>query len=268
MIVEEQCSMVGSVYNPPFTQDGRKTLVSRKEIHPDMLMDINVHQLKRGEVRTFRRAGDEMALLLIQGDVTFRWNGQSVRAVRKDFFNERPWCLHVPKDMEIMVEASGPTELLEQATDNASSFSPCMYTPADCEDVVSGAGLYGGEAVRTVRTIFDHGTAPYSNFVCGEVLHSPGQWSSYIPHHHPQPEVYYYRFDKPQGFGAAFVGDDAFKITDGAVSAITPGKTHPQACAPGYRMYYVWMIRHLPGDPWDRTRIDAPAHIWLLSEGK
>ena len=33
--------------------------------------------------------------------------------------------------------------------------------------------------------------------------------------------------------------------------------------APGYAMCYAWGIRHLEGDPWDKTRIDDPEHAWL-----
>ena len=46
----------------------------------------------------------------------------------------------------------------------------------------------------------------------GEVVTLPGGWSSYPPHHHPQPEIYHYRFTHPQGFGHAELGDDVFKV--------------------------------------------------------
>ena len=121
-------------------------------------------------------------------------------------------------------------------------------------------------AERTVRTIFDYENAPYSNMVNGEVVNTPGCWSGYIPHNHPQPEVYTYQFDKPQGFGAAFIGDNAFKIEHNSWSEITGGYMHPQVAAPGYAMWYSWMIRHLPGDPWKKTRTDLPEHTWLLDE--
>ena len=65
--------------------------------------------------------------------------------------------------------------------------------------------------VRTVRTVFDYENAPYSNMVNGEVINHQGSWSSYTPHSHPQPEVYYYRFQREEGFGACFIGDNAYK---------------------------------------------------------
>ncbi|MCI8694935.1 MAG: 5-deoxy-glucuronate isomerase, partial [Lachnospiraceae bacterium] len=116
---------------------------------------------------------------------------------------------------------------------------------------------------RQVLTVFDYENAPYSNMVMGEVFHKPGCWSSYPPHFHPQPELYYYEFDKPQGFGVGFVGEECFRVEDQGCLAITPMHAHQQAAAPGYRMYYAWLIRHLEGDPWRKTRIVDPAHEWL-----
>jgi 5-deoxy-glucuronate isomerase len=50
-------------------------------------------------------------------------------------------------------------------------------------------------------------------------------------------------------------------------AAIPGGLAHPQAAAPGYAMHYVWVIRHLPGNPWTATRTGYPAHDWMLAEG-
>ena len=52
-------------------------------------------------------------------------------------------------------------------------------------------------------------------------------------------------------------------VHDHSFCAIPGGKVHPQVTAPGYTMYYVWMIRHFDGAPW-RDRIYAPEHEWLL----
>lgn len=70
--------------------------------------------------------------------------------------------------------------------------------------------------------------------VLGEVINDRGNWSGYLPHYHPQPEVYYFKFDRPEGFGASFIGNDVFKSIDGSFAAIADSKTHPQAVAPGF----------------------------------
>ena len=100
--------------------------------------------------------------------------------------------------------------------------------------------------------------------VLGEVLNDRGNWSGYLPHRHPQPEVYYFKFDHPEGFGASFVGDEVFKSTEGSFSAIPGGRLHPQAVAPGFQMYTCWMIRHLEGNPWLQTdRCEDERYVWM-----
>ena len=124
-------------------------------------------------------------------------------------------------------------------------------------------GELGGCIERDVRTCFDYENAPYSNMVLGEVVNLAGKWSSYPPHDHPQPEVYYYHFEKPQGFGAGWANGKVYEIHHHGLLVITEG-THSQVMAPGYPCCYVWGILHLPGNPWKKTRIDDPVHEWLL----
>jgi 5-deoxy-glucuronate isomerase len=183
---------------------------------------------------------------------------------RRSLFDENPYCLHVPANTQVQIKAVSAAEILIQKTENEKLFPAKFYRPADVQCDQFGAGMWNGTAERTVRTIFDYTNAPYSNMVNGEVINRPGRWSGYIPHTHPQPEVYTYKFDKPQGFGCSFIGEEAFKISHNSWSAIPGGDSHPQVTAPGYAMWYSWMIRHLQGDPWNKTRTDDPDHVWLL----
>ncbi len=47
---------------------------------------------------------------------------------------------------------------------------------------------------------------------------------------------------------------------------ITDNMTHPQAAAPGYAMYYLWAIRHLPQEPYLEPKDDSPSHTWMLEK--
>ena len=183
---------------------------------------------------------------------------------RDSLFDENPYCLHVPRNTKVTMKADTAAEVLIQKTDNEKDFAPKFYRPEDVQADIFGGGVWSGTATRTVRTIFDYSNAPYSNMVNGEVINSPGRWSGYAPHTHPQPEVYTYKFDRPQGFGACFIGDNAFKISHNSWSELSGGNSHPQVTAPGYAMWYSWMIRHLPNNPWNKTRIDDPDHEWLM----
>lgn len=246
-------------------QYGYNEITNLTEKAPDMLMDIGIWKMKAGKVFDFFETEKETAFLLITGTIRFRW-GQEIReASRQSFFEENPSVLHVPMQTSVQVDALCDTEVLMQRTINKKAFTPVYYRSEDCRSDIFGKNMWNDTAIRIVRTVFDYGNAPYSNMVIGEVINSPGKWSSYIPHGHVQPEVYYYRFHRPEGFGAGFIGDEVFKVQNNSALCIPGGPTHPQVAAPGYPMYYCWMIRHLDGNPWV-SRVDDPRYQWLLDK--
>lgn len=247
---------------PRIFTKGYNILTEQHGKYSGMLMDIGVYVFADGEGRTFYDTENERAFLLLGGSITLEWNGNKKEASRSSLFDEMPVCLHVPAGEKVSITAHSESEVLIQKTLNQARFDPVYYPKEAIKNVFLGADNMQGCARRILRDIFNYSNAPYSNMVLGEDIHLPGRWSSYPPHHHPQPEVYYYRFDKPQGFGVSIIGDDAAVIMDNHISAIPGGLCHPQVAAPGYAMYYVWMIRHLDGDPWT-SRIDAPEHTWL-----
>lgn len=249
---------------PKFNETGEKILTTYENEYQEMMMDIRVFRMPEGESRQFLASREEMAILLLEGNVVYQYGEQREAASRKDVFTEGSWCLHVCRNQLVTVTALSEAELLVQRTLNEGEFPARLYRPADSGWNYSSVGKFGGVAKRRVSTIFDHDIAPYSNMVLGEVLNDRGNWSGYLPHRHPQPEAYYFKFDRPEGFGASFVGDQVFKSVDGSFSAIPGGLLHPQAAAPGFQMYTCWMIRHLEGNPWLQTdRCEDEQYTWL-----
>ena len=252
--------MFGSFSSP---SHGYHPLAERAGRHSGMLMDAGYLSLGPGQAHQVGHEEDETALLLLAGEVEFQWQGRSVLARRPDSFDHEPWCLHLPRGLEATVRARAESELFLMATENPRDFPARLFTPEDCTCVEAGREALDGCAWRGIRTVFDHDNAPHSNLVLGEVMSHAGRWSSYPPHHHPQPELYFFRFDRPQGFGACFVGDQVHRTTHLSYAAIPGGLVHPQVTAPGYRMQYVWAIRHLEGRPWRKDRHTVPEHEWL-----
>ncbi len=246
---------------PEFDETGTKRLC---EESGEMKMDIAVKRLAAGERFTVCAPGRETAVLLLAGEVTFAFGGETRTGARGSVFTEKPYCVHVCGGAAVTVTAKAASRVLVQQTANDRAFETRFYAPGDCMLQEFGRDQWDGTAHRQVLTVFDYESAPYSNMVLGEVLHKPGCWSSYPPHWHPQPEVYYYEFDRPQGFGVGFVGDQPYRVQDGGCLCVTPMRAHQQVAAPGYRMYYAWLIRHLDGDPWRKTRINDPRHEWLM----
>ena len=249
---------------PEFDASGEEILSTYENEYRDMLMDVRVYRMPAGTSRTFERTGEETAVLLMSGEIEYAWEGNAQTVSRKDVFTEGPWALHVATGVKIEVKAVKDSEILVQCTKNDKSFASKLYCPDDAPWGYSSVGKFGNVAKRRVNTIVDHDINPDSNMVLGEVLNDRGNWSGYLPHRHPQPELYYFKFDHPEGFGASFVGDDVFKSVDNSFSAIPGGKLHPQSVAPGYQMYTCWMIRHLEGNPWLQTdRCEDERYVWL-----
>ena len=205
---------------PEFDAEGEEILCTYDNAYSDMLMDIRVYRMEPGRKRDFCRRGEETAVLLLSGTVTFGWEGRTETVSRRDVFTDGPYALHACAGEEITVEAQTDAEILVQCTKNDTAFSGRLYRPEDAPWVYSCVGKFGNVAKRRVNTIFDKDIAPWSNMVLGEVLNDRGNWSGYLPHRHPQPECYYFKFDRPEGFGASFVGDQVFKSVDNSFSAI------------------------------------------------
>lgn len=237
-----------------------------KEKGQDVGMDVALLVLERGETYTECEAQKESAFLLFSGTADFCADDSEWRVHRDSEFTQEASCLHACAGTHVVIRAHEHCEIYVQRVINETHFDAKCYRPEDVLVQRAGVTELQGTMRRNIKTIFDLENAPYSNMVLGEVLNFPGKWSSYPPHFHPQPEVYFYRFDKPQGFGVGFANGDVHQTGHNGLLVIEHG-FHSQAAAPGYGLCYVWGIRHLPGDPWIKTRIDEPEHLWMMQEG-
>jgi 5-deoxy-glucuronate isomerase len=242
-----------------------------------MLMDFGVVSLLPGETWEHAAETDEQCFLLARGSATITWmvhsagpGPQRATVSRADLFDHTPWCLSVPKRTRVVIDAGDEgVEWFYTATDNPQRFKAKLYTPEDCRSELRGEGTMRETSTRIVRTVFDDTNRPESNLVIGEVIGAPGKWSSYPPHHHPQPEIYHYRFLPGQGFGLTAIGDTPYIIRDKDTILIREGEVHPQVTAPGYAMWYLWVIRHLEGahyGPASKTPIFVDDHAWVMGD--
>lgn len=248
---------------PAFDENGVMPLTNIRELYPNMLQNITVYRMSEGQTLRLHQPEEEQAVLLIEGAVTYQWEQNQQQVTRPNCIDHPGYCLHVCRGTEINLQAHADTEILVQSTKNEKEFQAIFYTPENTRRDTFGLGQFEAKAQRTVSTFFDIENAPYSNMVIGEILAPQGGWSSYPPHEHPHPEVYYYRFSHPNGFGACFLDDQVYKTQDRSFAAVPGGKYHPQVNAPGYAMMYVWMIRHFDGYPWTERNFQAE-HQWLL----
>jgi 5-deoxy-glucuronate isomerase len=257
-------------HKPPFNR-GYTPLVARSGVTADMLMEFGVLRLGAGETFDHYSKTDEWALLLSRGNADVNMDAQGRYEIsRPNLFDYSPWCLSVPANRRISVTAGeGGAEFFYCATDNPKPFSAKLYTPEECQSEFRGKGTMRETSTRIVRTVFDDANRPESNLVIGEVIGAPGKWSSYPPHHHPQPEIYHYRFLPEQGFGLTVIGETPHIIKNKDTILIREGEVHPQVTAPGYAMWYLWVIRHIEGahyGPATNTPVFVEEHKWVMGD--
>ena len=233
------------------------------EADPESGLRLDFLRLPPGGAWGERDVDHESALLLMKGRVRVRVGEAVYEATRDDFFEAMGTAWSFPAGLPVRVEAETGAELGLVRTANPSAFEPLFVGPKAAYVDRRGEGQLENAAFRFVRTyVDDRNGRPEGRLVLGEVVAPQGRWSSYPPHHHAQPEIYHYRFTPQGGFGHAEHGEQVFKVRHEDTLRIAPGHVHAQCAAPGYRMYYLWAIRHL-----DQARYHAPSfdprHDWI-----
>lgn len=233
--------------------------------HDETGISFSIFKLQKEETKRIH-AQTETAILHLMGTVEFEIEGRRGQNTRNSLFEEQPLALHFPAGREVVITALTDCECACFETENKKEFPSAVYLPEEVANEHRGKGLVEEASLRYVRTIFD-GTNSHSNteLVLGEVVNFPGKWSSYPPHHHPQPEIYHYRFTKPQGYGHAELGDEVMKVRQYDTIKILNERDHAQCSAPGYGMYYIWVIRHLPGNRYTVPEF-TEEHKWTMQD--
>lgn len=216
--------------------------------------------------------GIEAQLIVLSGAGIITVGERSYEVKRKDVFSENPWAFDIPPGMFYSVRPRDKIEVAIIRTANSHRFRPVVVRPRDIISEQRGEGLVDGTMHRIVKAIFGDPRCPKrarlrkSNLVVGEVINFPGRWSSYPPHYHLQDEVYYYRFDRPQGFGGCFLDEDAYVVHTHDAVKIMNCVGHAQVSAPGYAMWYLWCIRQIEGNRYegDPPFKYFPEHEWVL----
>ncbi len=244
-------------------KNGYNRIISEsKKQENTTMMNFGILRFEKGQ--TYKNSSEEeRAFLLLKGQIKVFFDSEQETVSRNSYFDESPICLHVPKMTNVEIIANANAEIALISTKNEEFFLPKLYESVENE--YRGKGTMQETATRIVRTIFDKSKSPNSKMVLGEVVNYPGKWSSYPPHHHPQPEIYHYRFLPENGFGFATLGDDVYKVKNGDTVKILNDKVHPQVSAPGYAMYYIWIIRHLDGNPYIKPVFEAE-HTWVMEK--
>ena len=256
--------------------EGYTQITGLDEVVQNSGMEFGILKLSNGTYYEKKERHLETQLIVLGGKGIIQLDNQQYTVSRDSVFTGNPWAFNFSRESCVRID-SCVGEHLEVAVikaENHKRFEPVVLAPQDIPSEQRGEGLAGGTMHRVVRAIFgdpmaiERARPKKSNLVVGEVVNFPGKWSSFPPHHHPHNEMYYYRFDKPEGFGASFTeGDEtALVVKSHDVVKIMSCTGHAQVSAPGYAMWYLWFIRQIDGNRYEGNPPFTffPEHEWVL----
>jgi 5-deoxy-glucuronate isomerase len=223
--------------------------------------------------RLERPAGErETCLVLLGGRAEIAAGRQVWEDVgsRAGPFDGKPASVYLPWHLPWAVTARGEVELAVCTAPGGGDYQARLIPP----EAVVASTRGRASNTRHVHDILPEG-APAHSLLVVEVITPGGCWSSYPSHKHDQDnlpeesqleEVYYHRFNPPQGFGFQRVYTDdrtldvAMAIEDGDLTLVPKGY-HPCAAAHGYDLYYLNVMAG-PKRTWKFNT--EKAHRWLL----
>ncbi len=231
-------------------------------------IDFRVHGLAKGGEWSDQSGGLECCLLLLKGECEIQLSGGPTWRLgpRRNVFASYPHAVYLPARTAFSVRALQDTELADGRVPSQGSLPPRLIEPRDCGFEIRG----GGNATRQIVDVIPPSFPADRIMVC-EVFTPSGNWSSFPPHKHDQDnppfevdldEIYYYRFQGPEGFGYQRVyladgsRDETKRVGDGDLMLIREGY-HPFVTVYGHHAYY---LNVLAGERRSLAASDDPSH--------
>lgn len=216
--------------------------------------EIDMLKLAAGRNCTVSERGKEFALIVLSGTCTVKGEGFAFEKVgkRKTPFEGVAEGVYVGKDTPFTVIAEGgDVRVCVAKAPAARDIKPYRIDASEVRTKTLGKGPFERFAAFNLDESRDA-----ELLYIGEFWAEDGNWASFPPHKHDVDdmptegaldEVYYFEFDKPQGFGFQAVYskerdiEEAYCIRTGDFVEIPKGY-HPCAVAPGYKCYCLWIM--------------------------
>lgn len=265
--------MVSSLFEP---SAGREVIAITPDSAGWAHLGFEVVSLSAGEAVELDSDARESAVVVVSGRGVVEVGGERFELARRGVFDEMAPVLYVPPGTAATLagsDASGGVFAIGSAP--ASGLHPIrLFEPAEMEIEIRG----GGSALRQVNHVLAP-PLPAERLIVFEVFVPGGSWAGWPAHchdgRHGSPyleETYYFRFDRPEGFGfhrnylddGSF--DEAFAVRDGDCVAVPRGY-HVTTAAPGSNM---WILNFLAGKPIGEQRAAPPyfdpATTWITED--
>lgn len=228
--------------------------VTTERNSPLAYLELDFLKLADGQSCTVDELGKEFALIVLCGKCEVKGENFVFAEVgkRANPFEGPAEAVYVGKDTPFTVTGKGGDVKIAVCKAPARNAYPAAYVPvADIKKKDLGKGAFARKAAFNLPE-----TVQANLLYIGEFWVEDGNWASYPPHKHDVEnmptegfldEIYYFEFDKPQGFGFQAVyskeGDinEVYKVKSGDLVEVPKGY-HPFTVAPGYKNYCLWIM--------------------------
>ena len=248
-------------------------------------LNFAAKRMSGGKKWNYNTNENEFCVVLLGGEfsISSKWGKWKTKYARKDVFSGLPHAAYLPPHTEFILTAESETvDFAFGFTKGDDRYKGFFITPKDVQNY--GIEFRGGDnASRQINSILPPGTACHK-LVCVEVYTPSGNWSSFPAHKHDErkldkkgrlleaklEEIYFYKFDKPQGFAfqKIYTGDRSLnEIAEPHNNDVVmvPKGYHPVSAGLGYNTYY---LNFLAGSDQSLANSDDPDHKWIYGTWK
>ncbi len=236
------------------------------------LTGFGLLKLAAGEKHAAKTGTLEVALVILGGRCAVRGPGFDFAEVggRADVFSGLAHTVYLPGGVDYEVVATTDVEIaVAESPTSLRDGAAALITPDQLKTFSIGRDNFQRQASIMIDEKF-----PSEHFFIGEAWVPSGNWASFPPHRHDfdnlpdeidMEEIYFFRFQPKGGFGVQKIYTDnrdinvAYTVQENDTVAIPRGY-HPVVNAPGYTMYYLWVMT---GNTRGFINFKDPAHSWI-----
>jgi 5-deoxy-glucuronate isomerase len=213
---------------------------------------------------------EEIGILILSGACDIVLEGKIYNGVgaRESVFDGVPAGVYIPPGMSCSITGKRARLAICRGKCGKKTHH-AVIRPEDVKVMKAGKDNWQ----RDVRIIIGP-DGPSENLILGETINPAGNWSGTPPHKHEvydlpresmHEELYYFKSDKPQGYGAEkFYSpergvDELIPLRDNTVTYM-PWGYHQIVAGPGYTLYYLFF---LSGKGKQLAGAVDPDHEWI-----
>ena len=235
-------------------------------------LEFGMIQLEIGQSITLHTEDKEYAFIFLTGHADVETMGYSWKCVggRENVFDGPCHSVYIPRNTDVTFTGCDDVKIAVIDTPTDKDSIPEYRQPKDVKVMTLGETPWK----RDCHIIID-GDSKANHLTIGESFVEPGNWAGYPGHKHDvddmpresvAEEIYYFLFDKEQGFGFQSLYtrdgeiDETYRVKNNDLVEFPKGY-HLTQTAPGYRMYILWLMA---GDVQGIHRTNDPDHDWIL----